>query len=574
MIEKKAQQETFLSRENGLVSKLVCFIVGIVQKVEKIPGKYLEIAACVIYAIAHLLMAIVHEPWYDEAVAWNIARTASLQDILFNIPHYEGHPPLWHLVLLPFAKLGAPYELSLSIISLIFAGLACSLIIWKAPFPRIIRLLLPFTYFFFYQYGVISRPYCMMMLAFVLLAMTYTARNEHPVKYTASLAFLCLTSAYGIVIAGGLAIVWVFEIWNLQKIIPFIKTLPKDKRFWNLLSLLILALLLIVEILPRDDTFATTFTDDAETNSLLFCFSYMLFALPMEVSLSSIYMTVDVLKMVQINMLLMLTTCALGFLFWIIVVMWGKSKNTLLTLIVPYVMFAAFASLVYVNRHHIGVGLFVFMFWFWITCKTETENKFMTNWSTVNKTTTKNIVVITGTLAMIVSLYWNMSSCIQDINWDYAAGRYEAQFIKDHHLDEYKIMVAWDIKLDDADEIEEMDINHCIYADNVLPYFDHNIFFNFNDGRDDIMYSTHKVPSEEYTQSHLEEWSKELPDVCLTYVPLGVYDDVDVKKIYSVVSNDRKNAVWKGTPIYSRTRIYVRNDLLETVGLESIEPVL
>ena len=36
----------------------------------------------------------IHEPWFDEAQAWVIARDNSLKDILFFIPHYEGHPPL------------------------------------------------------------------------------------------------------------------------------------------------------------------------------------------------------------------------------------------------------------------------------------------------------------------------------------------------------------------------------------------------------------------------------------------------------------------------------------------------
>lgn len=58
-----------------------------------------RVYSCVLlmYCVLHLFMTLFHEPWYDEAEAWQIARCASIKDILFTIPHYEGHPPLWHL---------------------------------------------------------------------------------------------------------------------------------------------------------------------------------------------------------------------------------------------------------------------------------------------------------------------------------------------------------------------------------------------------------------------------------------------------------------------------------------------
>ncbi len=151
---------------------------------------------------------------FDEAEAWQIARSVTLKTLFLETTHYEGHPPLWHLILMPLAKAGAPYELSLSLVSLAFMGTAVFLILWRAPFPRLVRLLLPFTYFFFYQYGVISRVYCVLTLAFVLLAIVYRSRNERPGRYVAALILMCVTLAYGLVIAGGLALVWLWEIGN------------------------------------------------------------------------------------------------------------------------------------------------------------------------------------------------------------------------------------------------------------------------------------------------------------------------------------------------------------------------
>ena len=114
---------------------LAGMIQSFCKKIENRPGKLPEFIASITYAVSYICISFVHEPWFDEAVAWQIARCATIKDILFEIPHYEGHPPLWYLILVPFAKLGAPYELSLSFVSLIFAGAACCLIIWKSPFP-------------------------------------------------------------------------------------------------------------------------------------------------------------------------------------------------------------------------------------------------------------------------------------------------------------------------------------------------------------------------------------------------------------------------------------------------------
>ena len=46
------------------------------------------------YAVLLIVIACFHEPWYDEAEAWQMARGASIHDLLFYIPHYEGHPSL------------------------------------------------------------------------------------------------------------------------------------------------------------------------------------------------------------------------------------------------------------------------------------------------------------------------------------------------------------------------------------------------------------------------------------------------------------------------------------------------
>lgn len=122
-----------------------------------------EIICFLLYCIGVIFITIFHEPWYDEFQAWEISK-ASLHDILFFIPHYEGHPPLWHLILKIFSSLNFNPEIGIRIPNLLFMFGAVWLLVFKSPFPKAVKLTLPFTYFLFYQYGVLSRPYSIFLL--------------------------------------------------------------------------------------------------------------------------------------------------------------------------------------------------------------------------------------------------------------------------------------------------------------------------------------------------------------------------------------------------------------------------
>ena len=67
---------------------------------EKIKSeKKLEYITLFLFVLTYCIITVFHEPWFDEAQAWQIAKCASLKEIFFEIPHYEGHPPLWWLLL-------------------------------------------------------------------------------------------------------------------------------------------------------------------------------------------------------------------------------------------------------------------------------------------------------------------------------------------------------------------------------------------------------------------------------------------------------------------------------------------
>jgi len=62
-----------------------------------------DVLVILLYSAINIVVLIRHEPWEDEARAWLIARDLDLLSI-FKQMAYEGTPALWHMLLVPLAK--------------------------------------------------------------------------------------------------------------------------------------------------------------------------------------------------------------------------------------------------------------------------------------------------------------------------------------------------------------------------------------------------------------------------------------------------------------------------------------
>jgi len=152
------------------------------------------------YAGLILVLAARHEPWFDEAQAWLLVRDLSLWDLLAHYLRYEGHPSLWYLVLWIPVKMGMPYSW-LPVIPAAIAIITTWLVLRFSPFPRFLTAMIPFGYFFLYQYAVIARNYVLIPLGLILLLVAHRRLREHPWPYAIMLLFLSHTSVHGAIIA-------------------------------------------------------------------------------------------------------------------------------------------------------------------------------------------------------------------------------------------------------------------------------------------------------------------------------------------------------------------------------------
>ena len=168
-------------------------------------GRRFAVYSCLAYAALVLVVALRHEPWRDEADAWLAARDMTPIK-LFHWLGAAGTPGLWYVLLMPLAKLGAPYE-AMTLLHVAISIATAALIARRAPFPPIFRLLIIFSYYFCYEYAVIARSYALTVLLMLLVAEVLTARISRPWRLGALLFLLFNTNAFGFFFGGIITVV-------------------------------------------------------------------------------------------------------------------------------------------------------------------------------------------------------------------------------------------------------------------------------------------------------------------------------------------------------------------------------
>ena len=205
----------------------------------------------ILYSILNLFLMLRHEPWRDEIHAWLMSKELSFSELIVA-SRFDGHPILWHLILMPFAKSGFPI-ITLNIISYIIILISAWLLLFKAKLSLFFKVIVLFTIPFTYIYSAISRNYCLIVLFLVLIALLYDKRYEKPILYSILIALLVHTHSLVWGIVAGLTITFHF-----YEILLFFK--HKNKA--NIKKVLIgLSLIVVSTILVVLELYGTTNTD-------------------------------------------------------------------------------------------------------------------------------------------------------------------------------------------------------------------------------------------------------------------------------------------------------------------------
>ena len=154
-----------------------------------------------VYAVALVLAHVHHEPWRDEIHCWTMGREATgLWDLFTGDRRYEGHPVLWYYLLHLVSRVTWSY-LAIHVVTIVISVSAAALWLRWAPIPRILRVLLLCSYYFFFEYGVISRSYGLGVLLVFVACASHDPLRPHYLRSGVVLALLAATSLYGVAMA-------------------------------------------------------------------------------------------------------------------------------------------------------------------------------------------------------------------------------------------------------------------------------------------------------------------------------------------------------------------------------------
>lgn len=167
------------------------------------------LVALLIFCAINIVSIIFHEHWRDEAQSWLIAKYSSPLDLLHILPD-EGHPALFYLILMPFAKLGLNYNcLSFVTFSFVFVAAILFLRFFKANL--FLKIILLFSPIFMYFSGVIARSYCLIPLELVAVACLYEKRKNFPILWGVNIALMLQTHIYLAGLCGMLMLQMLFD---------------------------------------------------------------------------------------------------------------------------------------------------------------------------------------------------------------------------------------------------------------------------------------------------------------------------------------------------------------------------
>lgn len=180
-----------------------------------------------VFACVTVIGLCYHEMWRDEFQAWQVAKfSPDLKTFYENQKIESGHLILWNIILYVISHLfgGIHWE---QIVHTIISCSSVFVLTRFSPFSRIQKILIPFGYFFLFEYNIIAREYSLTVLLVLLIAYHINRAPEKLLLLGVLLGLLIQIDYYSIVFAIGLSLIIMRNLLFQRKQNHFAK---KEKR--------------------------------------------------------------------------------------------------------------------------------------------------------------------------------------------------------------------------------------------------------------------------------------------------------------------------------------------------------
>jgi len=451
------------------------------------------------------MMVFAHEPWFDEAQIWLLARDASPWTLLVKYLRYDNTPGLWHFLLVAPAKLKLPY-ISMNILAAAIAIAAMYVFLRYSRFPTIVKILFPFTFFVFFQYAVVARNLVLLPLLLFLIASIYKQRMNQVFLYLLLLCLLANVSLHGYLIAIGLVFVDVVDFFKHRSAV---EKPVKRRQFISFLIFLVVCLAILLLVWPpKDSVWVANRTGLIGTtlNHFLGMNGQMLNGAFTDLT----YITIPVL---------------------FVSILWFRRKRVLLLYLATTLPLLVLFGVTWGAPWHAGILLLVWLFAMWISFQ-DREKYYLPDERYPRALRTMAIAAMV--IVFLFQIGWSYQTYRYDLLKPYSGSRAAADYIKKNHLEDKVIYSTR------------------VFSCAILPYFNSNIFNNLN-GKKNPSFAPWKLKELRPTNcwKDLVDIVKDQPDIIIVS---GV--SPNAKKLLSTSrSNYRQVAFFDGAVFCKYKRI-------------------
>jgi hypothetical protein len=504
-----------------------------------------------------VLAAVVraHEPWSDEAQAWLLAKDNSAWQLFRYRLHYEGAPALWHLIIKAFQHAHGTYD-CFGWFAAAFSVIGVYVFLRWSPFPLLIRMLFPFTYFIQYQYAAIARSYVLFpLLVFAICALF--GRRKHLLLFATLAGFLANLSMQGIEFASVLCALYAYELWQEHRNgfeLPRRRMVLAASLFAGMAALACYSAIPAPDVnFAVSDTVSTGAAHDllvrvvGETKPVFtkpplpgpylppmprqpeptFVASPAAWAAwQFNHQPPSIARSVEefAISMATQADWALCTSNLLACAFLAVTVAWLLRRGEL-RMLGPWFVLLAVGEAIWVSDHHLGMVFTALVAGVWLAYQAKP-------YAPVSR---RLDFTFTGIFALVLVLQvgWTISVCRKELGGNYDPGKETAEFLRDNPVARTAAFNYW--------------------AESIQPYFDHNPFYNIPTAYRIWSYKTNPDPYyHEALEAHPDRivYSAEFPGpgtmrnqwIPLTHVP---------------TAEERQTLPWDQAVEYFREKGYV-----------------
>lgn len=231
-----------------------------VSVIEKLKNKNLcYFLVTILYSVITLLCVLNHEVMTDEIQVWQLCKYLSIPELINHL-HNEGHPILFYLLIMPFAKLSSNI-LYMQLLCWLACCISVFILLKYAPFKIYTKLSLILSAGFVYFLPVIARSYSILPILIFLAAILYLKQKQHPILY--GIILVCIANTHAIML-GFVAILFFFFIKDIIKF-----KLYNEKKSYFISAVVIFIGLCLVVFQLHDTTSSNFFIKFRESNEII-----------------------------------------------------------------------------------------------------------------------------------------------------------------------------------------------------------------------------------------------------------------------------------------------------------------